>query len=63
MSATEMVAYNAGVEALRQMAMVAALTIEARDDARKLHQQAAAAALHDLADGAKALLATQTAKD
>lgn len=56
MTPNEEAAYHAGVEAMRQMAMVAALTIEARDDAREIRQQAAAAALHGLAEGAKALL-------
>lgn len=56
MTPTEQVAFTAGVEAMRQMAMIAAVTIETRDDANDLRQRAAAAALHGLAEGAKALL-------
>ncbi|KQQ39153.1 hypothetical protein ASF58_22950 [Methylobacterium sp. Leaf125] len=55
MSPNEQAAFAAGVEAMRQMAMIAAVTIEARDDASDLRQRAAAAALHGLAEGAKAL--------
>jgi len=39
------------------MALIAAITLEARDDARELRQQAAVAALQGLAEGAKALFA------
>lgn len=56
MTPREQAAFNQGVEAMRQMAMTAAVTIEVRDDAREVRQQAAAAALHGLAEGAKALL-------
>jgi hypothetical protein len=56
MTPTERAAFTAGVEAMRQMAMIAAATIETRDDANDLRQRAAAAALHGLAEGAKALL-------
>ena len=56
MTPNEQAAFNAGVEAMRQMAMVAAISIETRDDANDLRQRAAAAALHGLAEGAKALL-------
>lgn len=56
MTPREQAAFNQGVEAMRQMAMTAAVTIEIRDDARAVRQQAAAAALHGLAEGAKALL-------
>lgn len=54
MTPREQAAFNAGVEAMRQMAMIAAITIETRDDAADLRQRAAAAALHGLAEGAKA---------
>lgn len=56
MTPREQAAFNQGVEAMRQMAMTAAVTIEVRDDAREVRQQAAAAALHGLAEGAKVLL-------
>lgn len=56
MTSREQAAFNAGVEAVRQMAMTAAVTIEVRDDARAVRQQAAAAALHGLAEGAKMLM-------
>ncbi|MGE8128953.1 hypothetical protein ACQKQD_18430 [Methylobacterium sp. NPDC080182] len=56
MTPRERAAFNQGVEAMRQMAMTAAVTIEIRDDARAVRQQAAAAALHGLAEGAKVLL-------
>ena len=56
MTPRERAAFNQGVEAMRQMAMAAAVTIEVRDDASAVRQQAAAAALHGLAEGAKVLL-------
>lgn len=56
MTPREQAAYHAGIEAMRQMAMIAAVTIETRPDADDLRQRAAAAALHGLAEGAKALL-------
>lgn len=52
MTPREQAAYNAGIEAVRQ----AALTIEVRDDARGLRQQAAVAALQGLAEGARELM-------
>lgn len=55
MTPREQAAFNAGVEAMRQMAMTTAVTIEVRDDARDLRQRAAAAALHGLAEGGRAL--------
>ena len=55
MTERERAAFNAGVEAVRQMAMIAAVTIECRDDAREVRQRAAAAALQGLADGARLL--------
>ena len=56
MTPREQAAFRAGIETMRQMAMAAAVTIEVRDDAREVRQQAAAAALHGLAEGAKVLL-------
>lgn len=56
MTPNEQAAFAAGVEAMRQMAMIAAVTIETRDDAGALRQRAAAAALHGLAEGARDLL-------
>jgi hypothetical protein len=56
MTAREIAAFNAGVEAVRQMALIAAITIEARDDAKEIRQRAAAAALQGLAEGAAHLL-------
>ena len=58
MTPREQAAFNAGIEAMRQMAMIAAVTIEVRDDCREIRQQAAAAALHGLAEGAASLLLT-----
>ena len=63
MTPREQAAFNAGVEAVRQMALIAAVTIEARDDAQKLRQRAAAAALQGLADGAKALMLETAASE
>ncbi|MCC0808055.1 hypothetical protein FPV16_17870 [Methylobacterium sp. W2] len=60
MSPREQAAYARGVREARQMAMIAAVTIEARDDHREVRQQAAAAALHGLAEGLKQLLPTKT---
>jgi hypothetical protein len=56
-SPAEHAAFNAGVEAVRQMALIAAVTIEARGDAKEVRQRAAAAALVGLAEGAAQLLA------
>lgn len=51
MNAQEQAAFRAGVLAAQQMALVAAVSIEVREDARELRQQAAAAALQGLATG------------
>ncbi|CAA2108986.1 hypothetical protein MBUL_04479 (plasmid) [Methylobacterium bullatum] len=56
MTSRERAAFNAGVNAVRQMAMIAAITIEVREDGRDLRQRAAAAALQGLAEGSRALL-------
>ncbi len=56
MTKAEQVAFNQGVEACRQMAMVAAVSIEVRDDRAELRQRAAAAALLGFAEGAKVLM-------
>lgn len=55
MTPREHAAYSAGIEAVRQAALTAAITIEVRDDARDVRQQAAIAALRGLADGARAM--------
>ncbi|MCJ2111205.1 hypothetical protein MKK64_08375 [Methylobacterium sp. E-025] len=60
----EQAAFVAGIQAARQAAMTAAVTIEVCDDAREVRQQAAAAALHGLAAGLKvAFLDMPTASD
>lgn len=51
MTAQEQAAFAGGIETARQMALAAAVTIEVREDAREIRQQAAAAALQGLADG------------
>ncbi|KQO59062.1 MULTISPECIES: hypothetical protein [unclassified Methylobacterium] len=56
MTPAEAAAYARGVREAREMAMIAAVTIEARDDHRDLRQQAASAALHGLAEGLAHLL-------
>lgn len=56
MTPREQAAYNAGIQACQQMAMIAAVTIEVRDDAADLRQRAASAALLGLADGITALM-------
>lgn len=56
MTRAETTAYNAGIETVRQMALIAAVSLEVRDDGQAIRQKAAAAALLGLADGAKTLL-------
>ncbi|MCJ2020160.1 hypothetical protein MKK84_22465 [Methylobacterium sp. E-065] len=56
MTPRERSAYNAGIEAVRQMAMVSAVTIETRDDAGRVQSQAAVATLQALAEGARDLM-------
>lgn len=56
MNARERAAFNAGIEAVRQMAMVSAVTLEVRDDAGRVRNQAAVAALQALAEGARDLM-------
>lgn len=51
MTPREQAAFKAGVETARQMALTAAVTLEVRDDAREVRQQAAVAALQGLAAG------------
>ncbi len=55
MTPREQAAFAAGIETARQMALTAALTIEVREDAGAVRQQAAAAALQGLAEGLRAL--------
>jgi hypothetical protein len=62
MTRREQTAFAAGIETARQMAMAAAVTIEIRDDAGELRQQAAVAALQGLADGLKATFLTPSAE-
>lgn len=49
-------AYNAGIEAVRQMALTMAVTIDVGDDASRVQHQAVVAALQALAEGAKDLI-------
>jgi hypothetical protein len=62
MTPREQAAFVAGIETARQMAMTAAVTIEVRDDAGELRQQAAVAALQGLAGGLKATFLTPPAE-
>lgn len=55
-SARERAAFAAGIEAAWQMALTAAITIEVREDARAVREQAAAAALQGLAEGVRAVM-------
>ncbi|MDP4027077.1 hypothetical protein Q8W71_31290 [Methylobacterium sp. NEAU 140] len=57
MTPGERSAFAAGIEAARQMAVAAAVTLEIREDARDVRQQAAAAALQGLAEGLRVLVA------
>ncbi|MHC2019950.1 hypothetical protein [Methylobacterium sp. CM6247] len=56
MTPTEAAAYARGVRDAREFATIAAVTIKARDDHRKVRQQTAAAALYGLAEGLNHLL-------
>jgi hypothetical protein len=56
MNSRERAAYNAGIEAVRQMALTTAVTIEVRDDASRVQHQAAVAALQALAEEARDLI-------
>ncbi|MCJ2017596.1 hypothetical protein MKK84_09210 [Methylobacterium sp. E-065] len=56
-TARKRAASTAGIEAARQMALTAAITIEVRGDAGAVRQQAAAAALQGLAEGLQSLKA------
>ncbi|UIY45587.1 hypothetical protein [Methylobacterium radiotolerans] len=55
MTPREQAAFAAGIETARQMALTAAVSIEVRDDAGAVRQQAAAAALQGLAEGLRIL--------
>ncbi|MCJ2135196.1 hypothetical protein MKK69_14235 [Methylobacterium sp. J-026] len=61
MTPREQAAFTAGIEAVRQMALVSAVTIEVRDDASRVKNQAAVAALQALAEGARDLMLTEPA--
>ncbi|KAB1068191.1 hypothetical protein F6X51_27145 [Methylobacterium planeticum] len=56
MTPRERAAFRAGIETMRQIALLSAVNLEVRDDARELRQQAAVAALQGLAEGAKELM-------
>lgn len=56
MNAREQAAYIAGIESARQMAIVAAVTLETRDDAGEVRQRAAVAALQGFAEGLRVLM-------
>ena len=56
MTPREQAADNASIDAVRHAALIAAITIQTRDDAGEVRHRAAAAALHGLADGAVALI-------
>ena len=60
MTQREQAAFNAGIEAMRQMALAAAVTLETREDGTGLRHQAAIAALRGLAEGADALMLATT---
>ena len=55
-TAREIAAFTAGIEAVRQIELTAAISIEVRDDAGAVRQQAAAAALQGLAEGLGVLM-------
>lgn len=59
----EQAAYRAGIEAVLEMALIAAVTIEVRPDAQEVRQRAAAAALQGLAEGARAVLLAKDRPD
>lgn len=62
MSPRELAAYRAGIQQAAEWALVTALSLELRDDAGELRQQAAVAALRGLAEGLKADTTHQTAR-
>lgn len=62
MNARERAAFNAGIEAVRQMALTTVITLEVRDDAGRVKNQAAVAALQALAEGARDLMLRATAE-
>ena len=51
MTPRKQAAFTAGIETARQMALTAAISIQVREDAGSVRQQAAAAALQGLAEG------------
>ena len=54
MSASELAAFRAGLRHAADIALIAAMELELRDDAGKLRQRAAIEALRGLAEGLKA---------
>lgn len=63
MTPREQAAFAAGIEAARQAALVAAVTIEVRDDAGEVRQRAAAAALQGSAEGLRILMQPPATND
>ena len=59
MTKREEAAFNQGVEAARQMALVAAVTLEVREGESDVRHRAASAALQGFAEGAKVLVLRQ----
>ena len=57
----EEAAFAAGIEAVRQAALIIAVAIEAQDGSQGPRQQAAVAALQALAEGARDLMLPQPA--
>ena len=55
-TSSERAAFNAGIETVRQMALTTAVTLEVWDDAGRVQNQAAVAALQALAEGARDLM-------
>lgn len=62
MTPRELAAYRAGIRQAAEWALVTALSLELRDDAGELRQQAAVAALRGLAEGLTADTTRQTAR-
>lgn len=56
MTLREQAAFAAGIEHARQMALIAAVSLEVRDDAGEIRQRAAVAALQGLAEGLQVLM-------
>ena len=61
MTPRELAAFRAGIQQAAEWALVTALSLELRDDAGELRQQAAASALRAFAEGLKADTTHRTA--